>query len=225
MEEIWKDIQGFEGSYQISNLGRVKSLERDIYTKDGVFQRHKRETIKTLKTNSDGYKGVTLTVNGIKTRTVTVHILVAEAFIPKPNDYEVFEVNHIDADRTNNIVTNLEWVTHQENINYAAELGHMTHSGETNPNYGNKILSQKYKEHPELTACCSRPGKANGRCLPIQMIDMNTKETLEFDYIGEAAQRLIDLGLTKSSVNSVRNTIRSHIEKQTPYKGFTFTLL
>ena len=100
--EIWEDIQGYEGLYQVSNLGRVKSL--------GDKSNHKTE--KFLNFYGDRYKSVKLYKNS-KPKMFRVHRLVAEAFIPNP--YNKKEVNHIDCNKFNNKVDNLEWVTREEN--------------------------------------------------------------------------------------------------------------
>lgn len=108
MEEIWKDIEGYEGLYQVSNLGRVRSLPRR--TTKG----------KILKTFIDyaGYEIVTLCNTNKKNPSCKfrVHRLVAQAFITNPN--ELPQVNHIDGNKLNNSAENLEWVTAKENINH-----------------------------------------------------------------------------------------------------------
>ena len=106
MKEIWKDIKGYEGLYQVSNLGRVKSLSR---------KNHPKEEFRNLITNSKGYLIVNLLKNN-KGKTNKVHRLVAEAFIPNPNNYP--QVNHKDENKTNNHVDNLEWCTNKYNSNY-----------------------------------------------------------------------------------------------------------
>lgn len=119
--EKWKDIDGFFGYYQVSNLGRVKSLCRKVphpQAKCGYIVRN--EKIKKPKTNSDGYKVVCLQMCGTK-RYVSVHRLVTEAFIPNPNKY--LEINHKDYDRTNNCVNNLEWITHIDNVRHSSNVG------------------------------------------------------------------------------------------------------
>ena len=100
MIEEWKDIKGYEGLYQVSNLGTVKS-------KTGRIR-------KTTFTNS-GYELVVL-YNNCKSKGFTIHRLVAESFIPNPENKP--QVNHIDEDKTNNMVSNLEWVTAKENVNH-----------------------------------------------------------------------------------------------------------
>ncbi|ADI23905.1 HNH endonuclease family protein [Enterococcus phage EFRM31] len=103
MIEEWKDIKGYEGLYQVSNLGRVKSLK---FGKERI-----------LKTGVDryGYISVNLYKNN-KRKLCKVHRLVAQAFIP--NHENKPQVNHIDEDKTNNMVSNLEWVTAKENVNH-----------------------------------------------------------------------------------------------------------
>ena len=106
MQEIWMDIKEYEGMYQISNLGRVKSLPRKGSTTERI-----------LKPNKDtkGYNRVILTKNN-STKTFKIHRLVAEYFIPNPDNLP--QVNHIDEVKDNNIVTNLEWCDTKYNCNY-----------------------------------------------------------------------------------------------------------
>lgn len=111
--EIWKDIAGYEGLYQVSNLGRVKSLDRAVHHKRlGTTQRIGKFISSAI--NSRGYAVVTLHRDGTK-KTLAVHRLVAVAFF---GEHENMEVNHIDQDRTNNCLDNLEWVTHLANMHH-----------------------------------------------------------------------------------------------------------
>lgn len=107
-KEIWKDVKNYEGLYQISNKGRVKSLGND---------RSRKEKILKLLTNKKGYLQVNLYINS-KMKTFRVHRLVAETFIPNPNNYP--EINHKDEDKTNNCVENIEYCTHEYNSNYGS---------------------------------------------------------------------------------------------------------
>lgn len=100
-QEIWKDIKGFEGLYKISNKGRVYSFQTCKYLKPGVNK-------KTM------YKAVVLFYNG-KSITKKIHRLIAENFIPNPENKPF--VDHIDGDRHNNSIDNLKWVTPYENSN------------------------------------------------------------------------------------------------------------
>lgn len=118
MQEIWKDITGFSGMYQVSNLGRIKSLKRVV-----PHPQSKTMTIpeRILKPNTVafGYQQVTLRNQGNRTMKY-VHVLVAQEFIgAKPKGYEV---NHIDEDKTNNKLSNLEYLTAKENNNYGTRI-------------------------------------------------------------------------------------------------------
>lgn len=113
--EVWKPINGYDGLYEISNLGRVKSLEKVVYRSRGrSFIRE--ESIMKPQTKHNRYPAISLYKNK-KVKTFMVHRLVAEAFIPNPENKR--EVNHKDYDKTNNAVENLEWVTRKENIGYS----------------------------------------------------------------------------------------------------------
>ena len=113
INEIWKDIKGYEGLYQVSNFGRVKSLERESWNGKAYFI--KKEQIRTILKDTGGYYYIGLTKEG-KTKNYMVHRLVAEAFIPNPDNYP--EVNHKDENKLNNCVDNLEWCTSKYNANY-----------------------------------------------------------------------------------------------------------
>lgn len=114
MKEVWKNISGYEGLYQVSNLGRIKSLPHKVYNKL-IGEYISKEKILKQGSLVRGYKGVGLYKNG-KEKTQKVHRLVAEAFIPNPNNYP--EVNHKNEDTSDNRVTNLEWCTSKYNSNY-----------------------------------------------------------------------------------------------------------
>lgn len=121
-QEIWKDVTGFEGFYQVSTLGRVRSLDRKIVGKDGFPRLHKGRVMSPGVIH--GYKFLYLNKNGVKKRWY-VHRLVASEFIPNPKGYP--QINHKDEDRGNNQVDNLEWCTSKYNNNYG---GHAKRSGE-----------------------------------------------------------------------------------------------
>lgn len=123
MSEQWKDIEGFEGLYQISSYGRVKRLSKLIHN-EGLLNKSKeyysKEMILKPAYISKGYRGVTLTKEG-KRYPKKIHRLVAQAFIPNPCKKP--QVNHIDCDKSNNHVTNLEWVSQYMNMLHAKEHG------------------------------------------------------------------------------------------------------
>jgi len=114
--EIWKDIPEYIVKYQVSNFGRVKSLQRWSGTKY-----YNREYILNNYVNKkNGYVYVYLTKNN-KSKNIRLHRLVAQAFIPNPNNY--LYINHKDCDRTNNNVENLEWCTASYNVKYSFTNG------------------------------------------------------------------------------------------------------
>lgn len=117
-EEVWEDIEGYEGCYQVSNLGRVKSLDRVVERSDGTFQNVKGRMLK--QTIRNRYMRVILAKNNKKNHQ-SVHRLVAKAFIPSEANKPY--VNHIDGARENNNCKNLEWVTPLENSSKARESG------------------------------------------------------------------------------------------------------
>lgn len=114
MVEIWKDVVGYETLYQVSNLGRVKSLGNDKTKKEKILKLEKRKT---------GYLQAHLSKNG-KTKLIYVHRLVAKSFIENPNNLE--QINHKDENKGNNNVNNLEWCTPKYNINYGTRLSKMS---------------------------------------------------------------------------------------------------
>lgn len=132
MREIWKDIEGYEDKYQVSNFGSVRSL------KDS----HGNSRVKILKAFYTGrdrdYKSVKLTKNS-KSTTFQVHRLVANAFIPNPNNYPC--VNHKkEFEKWNNSVSNLEWCTYEYNCNYGTHNLRATQ----NRNYEEKVKNTDY---------------------------------------------------------------------------------
>lgn len=118
MEEIWKEIDGYP-NYMVSNLGNVKSLERVIMKSNGKRQTIK-ETIRKGVKDKDGYLIVTLYDEYHNMKNIKIHRLVAQAFIPNPNNLP--EVNHKDEDKTNNNVDNLEFCTTRFNLTYGNRL-------------------------------------------------------------------------------------------------------
>lgn len=127
-DEVWVDVQGFEGSYQVSNYGRVKS-----------FLVNKKGMIRSLVNKKGDYLRIRLTTNE-KTWSISVHRLVAMHFLPPPKE-DNYEVNHIDCNKQNNVVSNLEWVSRKENNRHARENYPQIISGMVNYN-------QKVKPKP-----------------------------------------------------------------------------
>lgn len=116
MSEIWKDIKGYEGFYQCSNLGRVKSLDRYVEEHTGKKQFRKGQIIKPKTNKSNGYLQLALNKDCVR-KMKYVHILVAETFIENTNELKT--VNHKDGNKLNNCVDNLEWASYSENNKHA----------------------------------------------------------------------------------------------------------
>jgi len=116
--ETWKDIPGYNGLYQVSNHGRIKRLSRITLRKG--FPTRLPETIQKLKIQTNGYLSIGLTIDNNR-KTINVHRLVAIAFIDNTNQKSV--VNHIDGNKQNNYVDNLEWCSFSDNSQHAKSKG------------------------------------------------------------------------------------------------------
>ncbi|MGX9931963.1 NUMOD4 domain-containing protein [Virgibacillus salarius] len=137
--EVWKDVVGYEGYYQVSSFGRVKRVPRDITGKNGVTRHWKGKVLKHTF-NPDGYPMCILSKDG-KTNLFGVHRLVAQAFVSNPEQLPV--VNHKDEDKTNNIVNNLEWCTVAYNNVYGERINSVKGSK------GFKTRHQKHRKPVE----------------------------------------------------------------------------
>ncbi len=161
MKEIWKDIEGYEGLYQVSNLGRVKSLN---------YKRTGKEKILIYRKHKNGYIYIGLCKDGI-VKSFRVHRLVAKTFISNPNNYE--EVNHKDEDKSNNCVENLEWCNPKYNANY----------GNRNEKVRKKLKDYKRtREHQEKMIESSKKVHCK------KIICITTGET--FDSIRDAGRKM-----------------------------------
>lgn len=118
MKEVWKDIIGYEGLYQVSSLGRVKSTGT---VWNGWVYHKKKETIRKSNANvKNGYHSLCLSKDS-KVKRHYVHRLVGESFIDNPLNKP--QINHLDGNKNNNKVDNLEWVTRKENVQHAIKNG------------------------------------------------------------------------------------------------------
>ena len=147
--EIWKDVQGYEGLYQVSNLGRVRSMDR--WRKNGTNGYIQKGRILKQEISNCGYSMVHLSFNG-KVKGVLVHRLVAIAFIPNPQNKE--QVNHIDGRKQNNNTDNLEWATQSENTIHAHKKGLMTSNAKKREVY----CFQTNKTYPSIIQASAELG-------------------------------------------------------------------
>lgn len=151
IKEIWKPIDGFE-DYEISNLGKVKSLN---------YKRTGKEKILKPAKNKDGYLLVVLCRNG-KRKTFRVNRLVASAFLPNPEGFE--QVNHIDEVKTNNCVSNLEFCTPKYNINYGTHNERMVAALTNRQDKSKAVEASRFSDFRtiEFRFCSTMEANRNG---------------------------------------------------------------
>ncbi len=147
--EVWKPVVGYEGLYEVSSIGRVKSLSKKWVSGTGRICLHDGMIMSVTK-SPEGYPQLRLRKDKVAT-THRVHRLVAEAFILNPLQYRC--VNHIDSNRENNAVENLEWATHQTNRIHALTIGYAKR-GDNNP-------LTKLKDADILFIALESEGKSN----------------------------------------------------------------
>lgn len=181
--EMWKEVEGYRGRYEVSNLGRVRS-------NCGT-----RKVLKVKCTGTSIYPKVCLSVNR-RARTVSVHRLVAIAFIPNPDNLP--QVNHIDGIKDNNLVENLEWVTAQENMQHAAK---------------------------SLTRNSAKSPRKKGTYL-VKSTHLKTGKTCIFKSFKEAKDYLISEGFTSNlyANSAIHNVTNSEREEKSLY-GFLWEVI
>ena len=167
MQEIWKDVKGYEGMYQVSNKGNVKSLDRVVISKNGVSKNLKGKML-AHKKHKGGYLQVVLCQDINR----YIHRLVAETFIP--NIENLHEINHKDENKKNNNVENLEWCTRKYNVNYGTGTQRM-------------VEKMNYSETTKAMI------KANRK--PVLQFDKNDNFIKRWDSINDA-ERYINNNLT-----------------------------
>ena len=155
--EIWKPVKGYEGLYEVSNLGRIKSSERIVLKHRGkkTVLYPQKEMIRTLHHDKGKYLRVALSKNDIK-HNFLVHRLVAEAFIPNPKNLP--DIDHINTIRDDNRAENLRWCTKKENANNPLTREHLTYQKTNKPIYyideqGKKIHFKSISEAARKIGC------------------------------------------------------------------------
>ena len=197
MEEIWKDIEGYEGLYQVSNYGNIKSLSKVVKNAYGVHRTE--DKIFKPQTKKNGYLQIQLSKNG-KQKHYKVHRLVALTYIANPNNYPC--VNHKDENKLNNHVSNLEWCTYEYNTNYGTRNKRASEKLKgkmKNKKLTKQQLEKRYRKvkcittgeifnsikeassktganSSNITQCCKGKCKTTG-------IDPITKEKLKWEYV------------------------------------------
>lgn len=173
MEEVWRWIKGYENMYQISNFGKVRSVDRFVYCEvsPNKLQHVAGKTLK-IKTDKKGYSVVYLSKDG-KQKVGKIHRLVAQMFIPNPNNLP--QVNHKDGCKSNNHVDNLEWCTNSYNQKHAWASG----------------LQPSYEESNGR----GRPAR------PVAMLDLLTRSVLRtFETLASAGR---ETGINQYNIRSV----------------------
>lgn len=192
IDEIWKDVQGYEGLYQVSNLGRIKSLGRYVYNalmRKSIWQ---PERIRKTSRNSSGYLSLALHKDGMSTNHI-LHRLVAQAFVDNTDPLVKIQVDHIDGDKDNNCSNNLRWCTAKENKNNPVTV--VKSYGTKNPFYG--------KHHSEETKSKIRNNNHKAR----QVRNVTTGEI--FESVHDAANQF----------NKSHSVISEAIKRGRAYRG------
>lgn len=210
-DEVWVTYKYSDYStVEVSNLGNVKKEGREL----------------NKRINHDGYFIVALNKGKKKNgwddyANVFVHRLVMCAFVDERFYKDGWEVNHKDYNRQNNHVDNLEWITHADNVKYSV-CNRKNIEGENNPNYGNRKLSNIYKENPSYALeKQSRKGLQNGRCRKIRMY--NDSFDITFDYISECVDYIINNNISDTKkLESIRGQIDKCCKLNRKYKGYSF---
>lgn len=172
IEEIWKEIEGYEGIYQVSNTGYI----RRIADKDSWGR---KRTPKTLNPRVDkkGYLHVALSKNGIR-REYKVHRIVAEAFIPNPKKFP--QVNHKDENKINNAVNNLEWCNNKYNCNYGTKVERFKRNMDWKKKVQNTDYKRIAKNRKKIDYKALAEQNAPKRKKPVIQMDMEGNELREF---------------------------------------------
>lgn len=191
MKEIWKDIKGYEDLYQVSNLGRVRSLNHFRKNGTGIYLQKGRIL---NPQNTGGYCFVRLSKNG-KDKAYLIHRLVAQTFILNLKQYN--EINHKDENKKNNRVDNLEWCTHKYNINYGD---------------GNKKRSLTESKTKSLNTYSQNYNGFGGKKKAVLQYDLEGNFIKEWHSITEAS-RTLNLNKIWEVCNGRRNKCGNYIWK------------
>lgn len=188
MIEKWKAIPCFQGLYEASNLGRIRSIDREVH-RNGLTSKFIKGKILSPNTQKNGYKVVSLSKQG-KIQSFRVHRLVALAWIPNPDNLS--EVNHLNEDKADNSVSNLSWVSHQENTRYGTRIS--------------RCISNRDQSREK-----------NGMYGKIGGLNPNAKAVLKFSLNGDLIAEYPSLLEAAQSEACTRDSIRNNIKGRTKH--------
>ena len=177
--EVWRDVVGYEGYYQVSNLGNVRSVDRCVTCKNGTVKNLRGNDIKLAYNKACGYYYASLTKDN-KRRLMSVHRLVAKAFIPNPEGLGY--VDHINNVKTDNRASNLRWCTNQQNAIYAkdhVDIG----AWKRKP-----VIRSDGRVFESISAAASEIGKSNSSIYNVVHGNRKTTGGYSFEYIEQEAR-------------------------------------
>ena len=200
--EQWKPVAGYEGLYEISNMGRVKSL--------GNNKSRKEKILKPAKDGS-GYLFVVLCRNG-KHKIFKVHRLVAVAFLPNPNGFT--EINHINEDKTLNVVSNIEWCSRSYNVNYGSRNKRISKVVEASKYYDFRTIEYRFAstaeagrngfKHQYVSACCRG-------CYSTHRRNFYNGLYWRFASVGESTSAIMQRRQIEIFANVINNFKQNHL--------------
>lgn len=182
MQELWKDLERFENLYQVSNTGKVRSLVNNVILRPAITSYRKKE-------KTDGYQVV-----NIKKKIYYVHRLVAEEFIPNPDNLP--QINHKDGNKRNNNVENLEWCTNSENISHAYKIGLIKPTNKKSTynqiKWRNEFAKRYHatKENTVFKEQWFKEKYAHCKQKAVIQLDKQGKEIQEWESIKQAGEKL-----------------------------------
>jgi len=196
--EQWKEISGYEGCYEVSNYGNVRSIPHKVNTKGGK-QRNSPGCMMKQKTTRNGYKQIGLSQNG-KNKWIGVHRLVAEAFVPNPEGLP--QVNHKDEKKTNNYADNLEWVTASDNCKYGHRNDTMI---EQTSRKVERLMGNVIVTYNSIRSAAEMTGVSASHICQCCKGERKTAGGTQWRYAIEIAEKHPDLTSTEIKVNFDRN--------------------
>lgn len=195
MNEIWKPIKNFEGYYEISNLGNVRSVDRFLKQKDHLIFR--KSCLKKTRIDANGYVTVTLCKNR-KSITKYIHKLLADAFLPNPENKPY--IDHINTIKTDNSLSNLRWVTAKENSNNPITIQHFIQDASNKNSIHERLITRK-QNHAKT----------------------GPKTIYQYTLFGKFVKEHFSIAEASRYINGSPSYIRKHLNSNKIVYGFIWT--